>query len=231
MLTCVYSYGLSPARVATPRNVYVCSLGEHEATTRPSRLFFRMSVDHVLLAWRRSRRTWPSAPRRRRRRPGWTRRPSPRRRSPRCCRRNGRRRRRSAAAQVRRRRRRRRRPRPARRGRSPGAPARSCRHPCLLEARAFEVRRHLGRRRSRVEDRVGDVLGARGGAGHVDPGDARRARIEVLVGLCDVAATRRAASSPTGKSAWASLLGCTPTASTTRSYSASTSFPPFSMSS
>ena len=36
MFTCVYSYGLSPARAATPLKVYVWSFGEHEATTSPS---------------------------------------------------------------------------------------------------------------------------------------------------------------------------------------------------
>jgi hypothetical protein len=43
MFTWVYSYGLSPARAATPRNVYVCSLGEHDATTRPSSCWSLMS--------------------------------------------------------------------------------------------------------------------------------------------------------------------------------------------
>ena len=42
-LTWVYSYGLTPARAATPRNVYVWSFGEQEATTRPSRPYFSMS--------------------------------------------------------------------------------------------------------------------------------------------------------------------------------------------
>ncbi len=44
MFTCVYSYGFRPARAATPRNVYVCSLGEHDATTRPSSWFAWMSA-------------------------------------------------------------------------------------------------------------------------------------------------------------------------------------------
>ena len=34
--TCVYSYGLRPARCATARKVKVWSFGEHDATTRPS---------------------------------------------------------------------------------------------------------------------------------------------------------------------------------------------------
>ena len=44
MLTCVYSYGLRPARAATPRNVQVWSLGEQDATTRPSRSWAVMSA-------------------------------------------------------------------------------------------------------------------------------------------------------------------------------------------
>jgi hypothetical protein len=44
MLTCVYSYGFRPARAATPRNVYVWSLGEQDATTSPSSSFAWMSA-------------------------------------------------------------------------------------------------------------------------------------------------------------------------------------------
>ncbi len=49
MLTCEYSYGLSPARVATPRNVYVCSLGEQDGHHQAVELVLRDVVDHVLL--------------------------------------------------------------------------------------------------------------------------------------------------------------------------------------
>jgi len=48
-LTWVYAYGLRSARFATPRNVIWCSLGEHEATTRPSSFFSWMS--RIISCW------------------------------------------------------------------------------------------------------------------------------------------------------------------------------------
>ena len=93
-----------------------------------------------------------------------------RRRSRRCCRRTGRRRRRSSSALM---------PSP------PPSRRRSLRRR-LDDPRLLDVRGGLGDRGAGVEDRVGDVLDARGRAGDEDARQVGAAGVEVLVGLADV---------------------------------------------